>query len=251
MRPAEGVFLVEGHRQLRCALEAGAHVTEVYAAAELFLGAGDAGLVAHAERRGARVHELGAAAFVSASGRVRPDGLAAVVERWATDLGRWPRLRRPLLLVAEGIERPGNLGTIVRTACAAGADGLLVCDSPTSVFHPDAVRGSVGTLFHVPVAETSTPAAVDWLRRMSVRIVVATPAGERPHWEADHGEAVAIVVGAERHGLSTAWLEAADETVLIPMPGPADSLNVAVAAGIVLFDASRRRTGVHPGAAVR
>jgi tRNA G18 (ribose-2'-O)-methylase SpoU len=91
------------------------------------------------------------------------------------------------------------------------------------------------------VAETSTALALDWLRRASIRIVVATPAAERPHWESDLGEAVAIVVGGERYGVSRAWLDAADEAVGIPMPGAADSLNVAVAAGILLFDAGRRR----------
>jgi TrmH family RNA methyltransferase len=250
-RRADRVFLVEGHRQLRCALEAGAPVVEVYAAPELFLGPGDAKLVVLAERRGARVVELAGAAFVSACGRLRPDGLAAVVERWPTGLDAWTPRARSLVLVAEGIERPGNLGTIVRTACAAGADGLVVCDSPTGVFHPDAVRGSVGTLFQLPVAETSTGAALEWLRRDRLGIVVATPGGARPHWDAAYGASVAIVVGSERHGVSDSWLDAADETVEIPMPGPADSLNVAVAAGIVLFEAARRRVRVHPGAAVR
>ena len=114
----------------------------------------------------------------------------------------------------------------------------------TDVFHADTVRGAVGTLFHLPVAECATTEALPWLRRHGVgdrrrRL----PPRTAPYWEADLSGSVALVVGSERHGVSTAWLDAADRTVAIPMPGPSDSLNVAVAAGIVLFEAVRQRTG--------
>jgi TrmH family RNA methyltransferase len=235
------VFLAEGHRQLRRALEGDASLRCVYAAPELFLGAGDDELVALAERRGADVVELGASAFRSISTGPRPDGLLAVVDRWPTTLGSFPLCRRPLLLVADGVERPGNLGTIVRTACSSGASGLLSCDTRVDVFHPDTVRGAVGTLFHLPLAECATEDALQWLREHGVGIVVATPCGNRPFWEAELSGPVALVVGSERHGVSDGWLRAADERVAIPMPGPSDSLNVAVAAGIVLFEAVRQR----------
>jgi RNA methyltransferase, TrmH family len=235
------VFLAEGHRQLRRALEAGASLRCVYAAPELHLGDGDAALVALAEVRGADVVELGASAFRSISTGPRPDGLLAVVERWPTTLGSFPVGPRPLLLVADGVERPGNLGTIVRTACSSGATGLLSCDTRVDVFHPDTVRGAVGTLFHLPIAECATEDALPWLREHGAGIVVATPCADRPFWEADLSGPVALVVGSERHGVSDDWLDAADERVAIPMPGPSDSLNVAVAAGIVLFEAVRQR----------
>ena len=138
-------FLLEGHRQLRRALEAEAAIEEVYAAPDLFLGTTDDELVTLAERRGARVVSLGAGAFRSISTATRPDGVLAVARRWPTTLESVALDDRPLLLVAEGIERPGNLGTLVRSACSSGATGLLACDGRTGVFHPDAVRGSVGT----------------------------------------------------------------------------------------------------------
>ena len=236
------VFLAEGHRQLRRALEARTTLRAVYAAPDLFLGRADAALVALAERRGADVVELGPAAFRSISCGPRPDGLLAIVERWPTGLRSLPTGGSPLLLVAQGVERPGNLGTIVRTACSSGATGLVTCDPRTDVFHPDTVRGAVGTLFHLPVAECGTDEALPWLRERGLRIVVATPGGERAHWEADLTGPVALVVGSERHGVSDTWLDAAGETIAIPMPGPSDSLNVAVAAGIVLFEAVRQRS---------
>jgi TrmH family RNA methyltransferase len=239
--PRDGAVLVEGYRQLRAALDGGARVIEVYAAPDLFLGDDDRRLLALAEGRGARVFELSSSAFGSISGGVRADGLAALVARPATALSRLALAPSPLLLVAEAVERPGNLGTVVRSACAAGADAVLVCDGRTRPFHREAVRGSVGTVFRIELAEASSDAAIAWLRERGVRIVVATPGGARTHREAALGGAVAVVVGNERYGVTARWLDAADETVRIPMAGPADSLNVAVAAGIVLFEAAARR----------
>ena len=232
-------LVVEGARAVRCALDAGASVRELYAAPQLFLGDRDAHLVAAAEARGAAVVELGRDAFLSIAGNARADGLLAVVARPPTSLARLRLSPEPLLLVVESIDRPGNLGAMVRTACAAGADALLVCDRRTDIFHPEVVRGSVGTIFRLPVAETVTPDAIAWLRERGVRIVVATPEAKTPHWDVGGG---AFVVGNERYGLSDAWRAAADELVRIPMPGPADSLNVAVAAGILLFADARPRS---------
>jgi TrmH family RNA methyltransferase len=239
-RKAQGTFLAEGRRQLECALGAGARVVEVYAARELFLGADDHGLVARAAARGARIVEVGAGAFRSITSQVRRDGIAAVVGRPATGLSVLPS--SSLLVVAAGIERPGNLGALVRTAEAAGAGGLLVCDAPTDVFHPETVRGSLGTIFGLPLATASGADALAWLRTHRVRVVVATPNGELPVWGADYSApGIAVVVGGERYGVPREWIAAADETVRIPMAGRADSLNVAVAAGVVLFEAARQR----------
>jgi TrmH family RNA methyltransferase len=241
-RRLEPMILVEGHRQLRRSLEAGARVRELYSAPELFLGDADPALVALAERGGARVYEVSASAFASISTSARADGLVAVVERPATTLARLRLPEQPLIVVADGVERPGNLGAIARSACAAGADALFVCDARTDPFHPDAVRGSVGTVFGLRVVETTSETAVAWMREHGLRVIVATPSGRRAHWDADVSGAVALVLGGERHGVSTRWLEEAHETVRIPMPGAGDSLNVAVAAGVVLFDAVRRRS---------
>jgi RNA methyltransferase, TrmH family len=236
------VVLVEGFRPLARALEAGARVRELYIAPDLYLGEAEAELVRLAERRGATVIELGAAAFRSIAGRPRPDGLLALLEPPRTELAALDPGREPLLLVADGLERPGNLGTIARTACGARVDGLVVCDGRTSVFHPDTVQGSVGALFGLPLAEATPSATQAWLRARRVRTIVATPDAKRPFWEADYRGAVAIVVGSERHGVSATWLDGS-ERVAIPMSTGVDSLNVAVAAGIVLFEAARQRSG--------
>jgi TrmH family RNA methyltransferase len=236
-----GVFLVEGHRQLRRALDADAGVREVYACPELFLGPTDPELVRRAEQSGARVLEVAPQAFRTLANGARPDGLLAVVERWPTVLSTIWLGVRSLVLIAQGIERPGNLGAIVRSACSAGASALLVCDTPVDVFHPDVVRGSVGTLFELPVASCASADAIAWLREREVAIVVATPDGDRCLWDLDLTASVALVLGSERHGVSDTWRRAACAMASIPMPGPSDSLNVAVAAGIALFEAVRQR----------
>ena len=240
-RRCDDAFLVEGFRQVACALDARAPVRELYSAPQLHLGSCEGELVREAERCGVLVAELSAAAFESISSHLRPDGIAAVVGRWPTDLDSLGLPPSPLVLVAEAVERPGNLGTIVRSACAAGADALIVADGCTDLFHPETVRSSVGTLFKLPAAGATTKRTVAWLRTRELRIVVATPQAERACWDVDLGGSAALVVGNERFGVSPTWLQAADETVSIPMPGPADSLNVAVAAGVVMFEAARQR----------
>lgn len=242
-RPPADVVLAEGRSAVHAVLEAGLPVRELYASPGLFLGGvDDERLVARAELAGARIVELGSAAFRSASANVRPDGLLALVERPPSSLARLRLRRDPLLVVADAIDRPGNLGTIARTACAAGAHALVAANGGTDVFHREVVRGSVGAIFRLPVAAAAGERAIAWLREHDLRIVVASPDGERPYWAADYRGAVAVVVGNERRGVGESWLRAADETVAIPMSPPADSVNVAVAAGVVLFEAARQRS---------
>ena len=163
-RRAAGRFVVEGYRLLRRALESGVEVEEVFFAPPLFLGDGEPELVARAHARGAAVHEVAPELFAAVAGNGRLDGLLAVERRPATELAGLPVVSAPLLLVAEAVERPGNLGTMVRTACAAGATGLVVCDRQTDAFHPRAVTASVGAVFRLSIAVTSTPDAIAWLR---------------------------------------------------------------------------------------
>jgi RNA methyltransferase, TrmH family len=239
-RGARDVCLVEGARSVRAAWAGGAAVHELYVAPDLLVGGRDTDLVASAERGGAAVVEVGPEAFASLTRR-RPDGLLAVVRRPSTALEALRCPREPLLAVAVAIERPGNMGAIARTACAAGADALLVADPRTDVFHHEAIRGSVGAVFRLPCAAASTARALAWLRARKIRIVATAPAAPTPYWAISYTGAVAVAFGSERHGLPSAWLEAAAELVAVPAHGPVDSLNVAVAAGVVLCEAARAR----------
>jgi len=241
-RDRTGRFLVEGHRELTRALAGGVRIETLFSCPELHLGPNDAALVDRAAAAGAEVVTVADEAFRKASYRDRPEGLLAVAEQFPTGLDRIDLAGRPLVLVAEGIEKPGNLGTMLRTAEGAGADGVLVADPTTDPFNPNVVRASLGTMFTVPLAVTDTPGAIEALRRAGVAIVATTPAGTRPHYDVDLTAPTALVVGSEQYGLSDEWIDAADERVVIPMPGSVDSLNAAMAAGIVLFEAVRQRS---------
>ncbi len=249
-RDEAGVFLVEGYRQIRRALERQVPLAEIYFSPPWYLGENEPALLAQAEAAGARLFELSKEAFAKVAYRERPDGLLAVAPQWRhslEDLGRWLEAtgrdgaRAPFLLVVEAIEKPGNLGTILRSADAAGVDALVVCDPVTDLFNPNVVRASTGVLFSVPVVIADSTAVRPWLRERGIRSVATTPSAARLHTDTDLRGPLAIVMGSEQYGLSEYWLREAEERVRIPMAGQADSLNVAMATIITLFEAVRQR----------
>lgn len=245
-RDREGRFLVEGFREVRRAVGASLPIETLFHCPDLYLGENEPALVARAaERSGAEPVEVTEPVFRKLSYRDRPDGLLAVapVPRWdlASLAERAPADGPALVLVAQAIEKPGNLGTMLRTADAAGVDAVLVCDRCTDVFNPNVVRASVGTLFTVPVAEGTSDEVRAWLAERGIRTVATTPDADRRHSDVDLTVPTALVVGSEQYGLDETWLAACDERVRIPMQGEADSLNAAVSAAVVLFEAVRQR----------
>lgn len=241
-RDEAGVFLVEGYREIRRALEKGVPLQELYFAPEWFLGENEPALIAQAAAAGARPCELTKEAFAKVAYRERPDGLLAVAPQWRRDLGDLVLPPAPFVLVVEAIEKPGNLGTILRSADAAGCHAVIVCDPVTDIFNPNVVRASTGVLFSVPLVVAASPRVLAWLRAQGLRTVATTPAAERLYTEADLRGPLAVVMGSEQYGLSRFWLENADLPVRIPMAGQADSLNVAMATIITLFEAVRQRS---------
>ncbi len=244
-RDEAGVFLIEGYRELRRALDKGLRPTELYFAPEWFLGENEPALIAQAEAAGAQVFELTKDAFAKVAYRERPDGLLAVAPQWHRTLGDLDQLGAgpvtPFLLVVEAIEKPGNLGTLLRGADAAGVQAVIVCDPVTDLFNPNVVRASTGVLFSVPVVVAESAAVRAWLRAKKIRAVATTPAAAGLHTDADLRGPLALVMGSEQYGLSQFWLKESDAQVRIPMAGQADSLNVAMAAIITLFEAVRQR----------
>ncbi len=241
-RDRSGLFLVEGYRELRRAVAAGIELTEIYACPDLYLGGNEPGLVEECAAGGAELVGVTEAPFRKASYRDRPEGLLAVARQFDVSLAHLELSDNPLLLVVESIEKPGNLGTMLRTAEASGADAVIVCDPATDPFNPNAVRASLGTVFEVPLAIAATSDAILYLRERGIVSYAATPAATKPHFEADLAGRSALVIGSEQYGLTDVWLEQADEQVLIPMPGSMDSLNAAMSAGILLFEAVRQRS---------
>ncbi|MBT5903391.1 MAG: RNA methyltransferase [Opitutaceae bacterium] len=242
-RDAARQFLVEGYRQIRRALDKGFFPEELYVCPEWYPGGqgNEATLIDEATAAGAKVFVLNKAAFAKVAYRERPDGLLAVLPQWQNEWADLALSPTPFLLVVEAIEKPGNLGTILRSADAAGVDGLIVCDPVTDLFNPNVVRASTGVLFSVPVVIAESADVRAWLAAKSIRSVATTPAAKQPHTEADLKGPLAIIMGSEQYGLSDEWLAEANDTVRIPMAGQADSLNVAMATIITLFEAVRQR----------
>jgi TrmH family RNA methyltransferase len=241
-RDEAGVFLIEGYREIRRALEKRVPVQELYFAPDWFLGENEAALLAEAEAAGAELFELTKDAFAKVAYRERPDGLLAVAPQWKRPLAELSLPSSPFLLVVEAIEKPGNLGTILRSADAAGCDAVIVCDPVTDIFNPNVVRASTGVLFSVPLFVEESTRVLTWLKARGIRTVATTPAAKNIYSKFDLRGPLAVVMGSEQYGLSEFWLTNADATVKIPMAGQADSLNVAMATIITLFEALRQRT---------
>jgi RNA methyltransferase, TrmH family len=240
-RDDAGLFMIEGYREIRRALEKGVRPREFYFSPDWFLGENEPALIEQARQAGAQLFELSKEAFAKVAYRERPDGLLAVAPQWKRGLADLALSPHPFLLVVESIEKPGNLGTILRSADAAGCDAVIVCDAVTDIFNPNVVRASTGVLFSVPVVVADSTSVHAWLKEKSIRIVATTPDTPNVYTKVDLRGALAIVMGSEQYGLSDFWLKESDLLVRIPMAGQADSLNVAMATIITLFEAVRQR----------
>jgi len=252
-RDDAGLFLVEGYREIRRALEKGVRPKELYFSPDWFLGENEPALIEQAGQAGAQLFELSKDAFAKVAYRERPDGLLAVAPQWKKTLADLTvagvadpgasAARDPFFLVVESIEKPGNLGTILRSADAAGCDAVIVCDAVTDIFNPNVVRASTGVLFSVPIVVAESIVVHAWLREKGIRTAATTPHTTNIYTQTDLRGPLAIVMGSEQYGLSEFWMKGADVLVRIPMAGQADSLNVAMATIITLFEAVRQRNG--------
>jgi TrmH family RNA methyltransferase len=230
-RDQEGVFVVEGGRLYARAIESGLTPIVTFVADQ-----------AHVVTTGETV-TVDPSALDRASYRQQSEGVIAVFPQLDTSLGSLPSTGEPLVLVAEDVEKPGNLGAMLRSAAAAGADALITVGTGVDPHNPNVVRASTGALFDVPLAVSDWDDLEDWLTRSRIRTVCASPDATDVIWDADLTGPLALVVGSEDEGLSSRALARADQVVLIPQVNAAvDSLNVSVAAAILLFEATRQRS---------
>ena len=236
------VVLAEGYRALVRALAGGYHIDEVFVCPEFFPGQHhEEALLEQLRAQGARLIRVAPAAFAKMAYRDRPEGLLGVgpqLHRGLADLTLSPC---PFLLVAEQIEKPGNLGTMMRSSDAVKVDALVLCDSKTDLYNPNVVRASTGNLFTLPVAEATTEATIPFLKQRGIRILATSPHVDTLYTQVDLAAPVAVVVGAEQYGLTRPWLEQADLVVRLPMLGEADSLNVSTATAVMLYEVLRQR----------
>jgi TrmH family RNA methyltransferase len=228
-RDEEGVYLVEGPRLVGRALEAGLHPLEVYGD-----GTVDIGLP---------MVTMHPAVLDRVSYRERSEGLIAVFPQARDTLAGIEPSPRTLLLAAEGVEKPGNLGGMLRTAAAVGADAVVLVSGRVDRFNPNVLRASTGACFQVPIVETGLADLVSWLAESGVALVAADAAAPTPYWDADLRSGVAIILGSEDRGLSSLARSSAAAVVSVPMIGPGiDSLNLSVTMALLAFEAVRQRT---------
>ncbi len=244
-RNRSGLFLIEGYRELKRAADGGVAIQTLFYCPHFFLGENEGDLIQQIRSTGAEVLSCDEKVFAKLSYRDRPDGLIAVAHQMKHALRdlivRLAGKKDPFLVIAEAIEKPGNLGTILRSADAAGVDGVIVCDRCTDIYNPNVVRASVGTLFTLPVVEAAGAETLQWMRDHNIKVVATSPSADQQFTDANLKGGVAIAVGTEQLGLSELWMLAADLKVRIPMHGVADSLNVATATTLLLYEVVRQK----------
>ncbi|QDO87263.1 RNA methyltransferase [Ornithinimicrobium ciconiae] len=242
VREAEGRTLIEGFEELDLALGAGVVPRVVFYCPDLMADPDAQARVVHdVAGRGAKVVRLGRAAFEKVAYREGPDGFLAVVDTVTRNISDLEVPDDALVLLCEHVEKPGNLGAMLRTADAAGVHAVIAADPVTDWGNPNLVRASKGTVFSVPVVSDSTGAALSYLAARGIALVAATPDTDVEYTDIDYTGPVALAVGAEKTGLSDQVLHAATHRVRIPMVGQANSLNVSTSAAIITYEAVRQR----------
>lgn len=267
-RSAAGLFVVEGQRELGHCLDAGFIPETLFICGEVMAVQNNAAnvaktghlteniegkdgldaLVAKAEALNPRLGVVQIPAFLyeKVAYRGSTEGIIAEVHSVPRSLEDLRLGERPLVMVLESVEKPGNLGAVLRSADAAGADAVIVCDPLTDIWNPNLIRSSVGAVFSVPVAVCTSADAIAFLKKRGIRILTAQLQDSEWYYDTDMTGATALVMGTESTGLTQAWRDSADAHIKIPMLGRLDSLNVSVSAAVLLYEAVRQRKSALP-----
>ncbi len=271
-RREQGLFVVEGRRELEHCLEAGYSVRTIFVCPEIFGSIADEGTVSRisghprpdkregpaAEGRGRgrseaeaisdtvpssaeAVIEIPESLYRKVAYRESTEGIIAEVEYKERTLSDLNLPENPLIMVLEAVEKPGNLGAVLRSADAAGADAVLICDPLTDLYNPNLIRASIGAVFTVPTVACSSEDAIAFLKARGIQILTAQLQDSSLYYDVDMRRGTALVMGTESTGLTDVWRRAASAHIRIPMLGRLDSLNVSVSAAILLFEAVRQR----------
>ncbi|MBU4271550.1 MAG: RNA methyltransferase [Planctomycetes bacterium] len=255
-REKQGRILIDGSRELLRAIDAGVKLLETFVCRPLRENEDSQRLLAALPRSGGEVLEVSEAVFEKLAFGRRTEGVLGVAEtprntldslslRWGGSSTAAPTF--PLVAVLEGVEKPGNVGAVLRSADAAGVSALITADPRTDLYNPNAIRASLGTIFTMPVCEATSDDALAWLRKNGFRIFAARVDSAVDYTEEDYRGPTAIVLGSEAEGLSSLWTGDDVRAVRLPMLGAADSLNVSAAAAVLFYEALRQRKGLGIG----
>lgn len=236
LRRDTALFVVEGRRELEHCIRSGFVPDSIFVCPEIFgPDVSDFGCP--------KVFELSREVYGKVAYRDSTEGIIAEIRYKGLSLADLKPGDSPLIIVLESVEKPGNLGAVLRSADAAGADAVIVCDPLTDLYNPNLIRSSIGAVFTVPTVLCSSEQAIAWLRQKGVSILTAQLQDSSLYYDVDMKKGTAIVMGTESTGLTAAWRDAADAHIRIPMLGRLDSLNVSVSASILMFEAVRQRNG--------
>lgn len=248
------LFVVEGKRELMHCVQAGYEVDSVYFCPDI------TGPIAYGTSNKAGIEEPTAGMLIGSlpdtceriavskqlyekiAYRGGTEGVKALVRERHTTLSELKLQDNPLIVVLEGVEKPGNLGAVLRSADASGADAIIVCDPLTDLYNPNLIRSSIGAIFNVPCVACSSEECIDFLKTKKIQILTAQLQDSKLYYDTPMTSGTAIVMGTEASGLTPQWRKAADAHIRIPMLGKLDSLNVSVSAAILLFEAVRQRS---------
>ena len=236
-RRAQGLFVVEGVREIKLALEAGYSLSNIYFCEDI---------ISDEESHFLKDHDrllipVSKEVFEKIAVRESTGGMIAVGEQKVHGLTQLRLSKNPLLLILESVEKPGNLGAVLRTADAAGVDAVIICDPLTDFYNPNVIRSSVGCVFTNQLASASSEETIAWMKEKNIKLFSTYLQASAPYHETDFTNPCAIILGTEATGLSEVWVKQADATIIIPMQGKIDSMNVSTAAAVVVFEARRQR----------
>jgi len=237
-RKKSGLFLIEGAREISLAIKGNYHIDTILYVPEVFNEAQLDGFDIPSNS----IIEISKEVYQKLAHRDTTEGIIAVAKTKSHDLGNITfKSEQPLILVAEAPEKPGNIGAILRTADAANVDAVIIANPKTDLYNPNIIRSSVGCVFTNQIATGSTEEIISFLKEQHIAIYCAALQASEVYTTQDFKTATAIVMGTEATGLSDAWLQNATQNIIIPMQGDIDSMNVSVAAGILIFEAKRQR----------
>lgn len=236
-RKKQNLIVIEGLREIGLAKRAGMLLKSVFVCSEI-ISYED---IKDDFQSDAQIFEISKEIFEKLAYRGSTEGAIALAEPRNIDLNDISLRENPLIVVLESVEKPGNLGAILRTADAAKADAVIICDPLTDIYNPNVIRSSVGCVFTNQLVTSSTNETISWLKEKGIKSYAAALTANKYYHETELSGSVALVMGTEADGLSQKWLKEADEQIRIPMSGEIDSLNVSTSAAILIFEAMRQR----------
>lgn len=236
-RRKQQLFIVEGAREVRMAIEAGYRIGNIFFCEEI-LDMNESGDLLKQDKLLVPVSKE---VFDKIAIRESTGGLLAVAEQKTHRIDEIKLSANPLLLILEAVEKPGNLGAILRTADAAGVDAVIICDPQTDFYNPNVIRSSVGCVFTKQIASATSEETISWLKQKNINIYCTYLKASNPYHQTDFTKPTAIIMGTEATGLSDVWVKNSTANIIIPMQGVIDSMNVSNAAAVVVFEARRQR----------